>query len=86
VVAHQVADAVGGIARERHHGVDVVAEVDEETVAGRLIDELDHVRPRRLRRNEPIDRVDGQRRNRGLVACLELAHTRYGKRQTSHLV
>ena len=45
VVAHQVGDAVGLVAGERHHRVDVIPKVDEESVGRRALDEFDHVRP-----------------------------------------
>ena len=45
VVAHKIADAVGVVPGKRHHRVHVAAEVDEESVWRRGVDELDHLRP-----------------------------------------
>ncbi len=55
VIAHQIAHTRHLVAGERHDWADVVAEVDEEPVRRRRVDQLEHLRPRGAPRDELLD-------------------------------
>ena len=75
-VAHQIGDAVVVVVGELHHAVDVVAPVDEESVGGELGVGFYDLGPARSTLDERVDLLDRIRRDRLLVAVLELADAR----------
>jgi hypothetical protein len=86
VVAHEIADAGGVVACERHDRVNVVAEADEEPVWRGAVDELAHLGPSGFPRHELRHRVEGHAWDRRLVLCLELPNRRDRDREARHAV
>ena len=72
------------VARELHHGMDVVAKVDEKSVRGPLGVRIYHFGPARSALHERGDLLDGIGGHRLLVELLELADARNLDVQASH--